>query len=88
MRYRFEYFREHSDDSITLFTLERKEDHERSRREADVQRIVTHLPIDLRVRDIKDSFERAATESETKLVTYQTLRSVAAYKIFGRRRMF
>src|SRR5262249_22389207 len=37
----------------------------------------------LRVGHIEDSFERTAAESEAELMTHQTLRSVAAYNIFG-----
>src|SRR5688572_18667735 len=57
-----EFFREHSDDAISPLALERKENNERILREANVQRVVTQSPIDLRVGHIKDSFERAALE--------------------------
>src|SRR5262245_2689823 len=39
--------------------------------------------MNLRIGHIKDSFECTATESEAELMTHQTLRSVAAYDIFG-----
>src|SRR5215831_8264985 len=79
-----EFFGEYSDDPVTLFTFEGKEDNERVLREAHVQTLMAHPPIKLHIGNIKDSFERAAFEGEPQSMPNQTLRTVAANKIFRR----
>src|SRR4029434_4593427 len=59
-----ELFRKHSDDAIALLALEGKENNERILREANVQGVVTHLPVNLRIGYIKDSLERTGGEGK------------------------
>src|SRR5215813_7967328 len=79
-----EFFGKHADDAIATFAFEREEHHERIRRETNVQHVVTHLPVNLRIGHVKDSFEGAAFKLKTQSLTHQTLRAVAANNVFGR----
>src|SRR5262244_2280130 len=77
-----ESFGKNADDAITLFAFKRKENHERIWREANVQHVVTHLPINLRIGNVKGPFEGAAFELKTQTMPHLTLRAVAANNVF------
>src|SRR5262245_61748673 len=79
-----EFIGKNADDAITRFAFKRKENHERIWREANVQRVVTHLPINLCVGNVKGPFEGAAFKLKTQNMPHQTLRTVAADNVFRR----
>src|SRR5215831_328950 len=79
-----ELFRKHTDDTVAFFASKRKENNEGIGREAHVQRLMAHLPIDLRVGNVKNPFERAAFEGQPKCVTNQALRTVTTNNVLSR----
>src|SRR5207253_9026288 len=74
--------RKRSDNAKSFVAHHWEEREQRVTHEKDLQGVVTKFPIDLDIRDVEHSLERAALEFQTQRMTNNALRTVAPDGIY------